>query len=176
MRILLVDDNPFDRELLIRMLERAFPAAALHSFASLEEFRAALDQGEPDVVVTDFKLQNTDGLQILAATKERFPHCPVVMFTDSGSEELVVKAMRAGLSDYILKRHLRTLPQVVMRCLEEAQLRRERDQALAELEESERRFRAIANLVSDYAFGFLFDEQNLPRVTWISPSFSRRLG
>lgn len=176
MRIILVDDNPFDRELVTRMLQRTFSEADLWSCGSLEEFRAALDKGEPDVVVTDFRLQDTDGLQILAATKERFPHCPVVMFTDSGSEELVVKAMRAGLSDYILKRHLRTLPQVVMRCLEEAQVRKERDQAVTELEESERRFRAIANLVSDYAFGFLFDEQNLPRVTWISPSFSRRLG
>lgn len=176
MRIILVDDNPFDRELVTRMLQRTFSEANLWSCGSLEEFRAALDKVEPDVVVTDFRLQDTDGLQILAATKERFPHCPVVMFTDSGSEELVVKAMRAGLSDYILKRHLRTLPQVVMRCLEEAQVRKERDQAVTELEESERRFRAIANLVSDYAFGFLFDEQNLPRVTWISPSFSRRLG
>ncbi|BCW93186.1 MAG: hypothetical protein KatS3mg007_1080 [Thermoanaerobaculum sp.] len=176
MRIILVDDNPFDRELVTRMLQRAFSEADLWSCGSLEEFRAALDKGEPDVVVTDFRLQDTDGLQILATTKERFPHCPVVMFTDSGNEELVVKAMRAGLSDYILKRHLRTLPQVVMRCLEEAQVRKERDQALTELEESERRFRAIANLVSDYAFGFLFDDQNLPRVTWISPSFSRRLG
>ncbi len=176
MRIILVDDNPFDRELVTRMLQRTFSEADLWSCGSLEEFRAALDKGEPDVVVTDFRLQDTDGLQILAATKERFPHCPVVMFTDSGNEELVVKAMRAGLSDYILKRHLRTLPQVVMRCLEEAQVRKERDQAVTELEESERRFRAIANLVSDYAFGFLFDDQNLPRVTWISPSFSRRLG
>uniref|UniRef100_A0A7C2S7W3 Response regulator n=1 Tax=Thermoanaerobaculum aquaticum TaxID=1312852 RepID=A0A7C2S7W3_9BACT len=176
MRIILVDDNPFDRELVTRMLQRTFSEANLWSCGSLEEFRAALNKGEPDVVVTDFRLQDTDGLQILAETKERFPHCPVVMFTDSGNEELVVKAMRAGLSDYILKRHLRTLPQVVMRCLEEAQVRKERDQAVTELEESERRFRAIANLVSDYAFGFLFDEQNLPRVTWISPSFSRRLG
>lgn len=176
MRIILVDDNPFDRELIIRMLKRAFPAATLHPCGSLEELQTALDIGEPSVVVTDFRLPSTDGFQVLAATRERFPHCPVVMFTDSGSEELVVKAMRAGLSDYVLKRHLRTLPQVVTRCLEEAQIRRERDQALAELEESERRFRAIANLVSDYAFGFLFDEQNLPGITWLSPSFSRRLG
>lgn len=97
------------------------------------------------------------------------------MFTDPGSEELVVATMKAGLSDYVLKKHLRTLPQVVSHCVEEAQLRQERDTALVELAESERRFRTIANLVIHYAFSVLFDQNNRAYLTWVSPSITRRL-
>lgn len=176
MKILLVDDNPFDRELVGRLLQRAFPEAELAPCESLDEFHTGLAAGEPSLVVTDYSLQWADGLKILALTKERYPHCPVVMFTDSGSEELVVSAMKAGLNDYVLKKHLRTLPQVVSHCLEEAQIRRERDRALEELAESERRFRTIADLVSDYAFSFIFGPEAKPLLTWISPSITRRFG
>lgn len=176
MKIVLVDDNPFDRELVRRLIERAFPEAQVHLCSSFEDFRSHIIAERPDIVITDYSLQGADGLQVLAFSKKHHPTCPVVMFTDSGSEELVVAAMKAGLSDYVLKKHLRTLLQVVSHCLEDAQFRQERDTALVELAESERRFRTIANLVTDYAFSFLFDQNNRPYFTWVSPSIARRLG
>ncbi|MDW7967301.1 MAG: response regulator, partial [Thermoanaerobaculum sp.] len=176
MRILLIDDNPFDRELVERLLRRALPEADLTLLGTAQELSHALEAGEPDVVVTDYNLQWGDGLEVLAEVKKRYPYCPVIMFTDSGSEELVVQAMRAGLSDYVLKKHLRTLPHVITHALEEARVRRERDEAQASLAESERRFRTISGLVSDYAYSFLLDPQGNSTITWVSPSVPKRLG
>ena len=58
-----------------------------------------------DVVITDYQLQWADGLSVLQQCLKSHPDIPVIMFTDSGSEEIAVEGMKAGLSDYVLKSH-----------------------------------------------------------------------
>ena len=60
-------------------------------------------RGGYDLVITDYQLPWTDGVTILREAKSRWPECPVIMFTGSGSEEIAVEAMKAGLDDYVLK-------------------------------------------------------------------------
>ncbi len=56
-----------------------------------------------DLVITDYQLNWTSGLEILKMVKQHQPDCSVIMFTASGSEEIAVSAMKNGLQDYILK-------------------------------------------------------------------------
>src|SRR5438093_8355365 len=141
-RVLLVDDNPEDRALAIRELRRDFPDAQIIEITDAKHLELALDSGRPDLVITDYQLRWTDGLAVLRAVKARWPGCPVIMFTGTGSEEVAVEAMKAGLDDYVLKssRHYSRLPGAAKLALEQrAQWRA--------LKEAERRYLALFNNV-----------------------------
>ena len=132
-RVLLIDDNPADRDLLTRHLCRTFDALECVEIFRRQDFEAVLAQGGFDVVITDYQLQWADGLSILHQCLESYPDVPVIMFTDSGSEEIAVEGMKAGLSDYVLKSHPTRLPISVQESLEKAQLRRAQKEAEAAL-------------------------------------------
>ncbi len=101
--ILIIDDNPDDWSLIVRLLKYEFPDARINQVLEEEGFNRALREADFDLVITDYKLKWSDGLKILRSVKERFPETPVVMFTDNGNEEIAVEAMKAGLDDYIVK-------------------------------------------------------------------------
>jgi len=112
LRILLIDDNPDDRALVIRELRKDFPGLQVEQITEASGLAQALEAGNFDLVITDYQLHWTDGLKILHAFKSRWPDRPVVMFTGTGSEEIAVEAMKAGLDDYVLKspKHFVRLP------------------------------------------------------------------
>jgi len=132
-RVLLIDDNPADRDLLARHLYRTFDAIECVQIFRRQDFEAALAQGGFDVVITDYQLQWADGLWILHQCLQSYPDIPVIMFTDSGSEEVAVEGMKAGLSDYVLKSHPTRLAITVQESLEKAQLQRAQREAEAAL-------------------------------------------
>ena len=130
-RVLLIDDNPDDRLLVIRELRREFPGVEVEQVIDAAGLALALDGPAPDVVVTDYQLRWTDGLAVLRAFKQRHPQCPVVMFTGTGSEEVAVEAMKAGLDDYVLKapKHFVRLSAAVRLARERARQRRAAEEA-----------------------------------------------
>ena len=141
LHILLVDDNPEDRALVIRVLRRDFPNLQVKQVTDLKQFTGALETG-CDLVITDYQLRWSDGLAVLRGIKARWPECPVIMFTGTGSEEVAVEAMKAGLDDYVLKtaRHYARLPSAVQRA-------RERRTQSRALREAESRYLTLFNAV-----------------------------
>ncbi len=117
MRFLIVDDRPEDRELIILKLRPNFDAEFVE-VSGADALKEALARGGIDLVLTDYLLHWTDGLQVLRRVKKSFPSVPVIMVTDSGTEELAVEGLHAGLSDYVLKHHLDRLPAAVQASLE----------------------------------------------------------
>src|SRR5438132_8823627 len=103
MLMLLIDDNPDDRALVRRELNRHFPDLEIEEIRAELDLRRALDAGPVDLVVTDFELRWSNGIEVLQRIKHRFPDCPVVMFTSTGTQEIAVAAMKAGLDDYVIK-------------------------------------------------------------------------
>jgi len=103
-KILLLDDNPDDRTLVVRSLRKELGDPEVVEVLDSRGFSDALCQVEEfDMVITDYQLRWTDGLQVLREVKTRAPDTPVIMFTATGSEEIAVEAMKKGLDDYILK-------------------------------------------------------------------------
>jgi PAS domain S-box-containing protein len=102
-KVLLVDDNPEDRALVVRALSQKLPRHQFSHVTDLGQLTMALERGPWDLVVTDYQLRWSDGLAVLLAVKTRWPDCPVIMFTGTGSEQIAVQAMKAGLDDYVLK-------------------------------------------------------------------------
>ncbi|MDQ5987118.1 MAG: Regulator of RpoS [Syntrophus sp. SKADARSKE-3] len=129
--ILLLDDDPDIQILAIRELRKAFPRMEVERVSLPEELPPALERGGYDLVITDYEMRWTDGMKILRIIKARWPECPVIMFTGSGSEEIAAEAMKAGLEDYIIKKpkHFARLPGAVRLALARARHRRNAKQA-----------------------------------------------
>lgn len=103
MRILVIDDNPDDRQLEMREVFALFPEAEVLELTNFAAFEVALDAATPDLVLTDLDLRWANGREVLQAVKARYPLCPVVMFTGTGNETIAVELMKAGLDDYVVK-------------------------------------------------------------------------
>ena len=100
--ILVVDDDQSSRELLARIL-----TTAGHRVTPLSDGReavAALDAGTlPDLVVSDIRMAEMDGLQVIDAFRERAPDTPVILVTAFGNIDGAVEAIRRGAADYLSK-------------------------------------------------------------------------
>src|SRR5258708_2922122 len=121
LNILLVDDNPDDRAAAMRELRQAFPNCQFHHAANSKDLFLAIECGGLDVVITDYHLGWSDGITVLLSVKARNQECPVIMFTGRGNEDIAVRAMKAGLDDYVLKSPDQTgrLPAAVQMTLEQ---------------------------------------------------------
>ncbi|NJM62522.1 MAG: response regulator [Oscillatoriales cyanobacterium RU_3_3] len=101
--ILIIDDNPTDRLLVKRELEREFSPLKITEISDSQSFESALEKGGFNLAITDYQLRWNDGLEVFRVIKFRYPQCPIVMFTNTGNEEIAVEAMKSGLDDYIIK-------------------------------------------------------------------------
>ncbi len=100
-RILIVDDEDGMRRLLSRVLTReGYETSAVGSGA--EALRLVASE-RFDLVVTDIKMPEMDGLQLLAELKEYEPSLPIIVITAYGTIENAVQALRSGAYDYIAK-------------------------------------------------------------------------
>src|ERR1044071_9957040 len=95
LRLLLVDDNPDDRALVVRALQRDFPEFQFDHITDAKGFALAIESEDCDLVITDYQLRWTDALVVLRTIKSRWADCPVIMFTGTGSEEVAVEAMKS---------------------------------------------------------------------------------
>ncbi|MDX9714505.1 MAG: sigma-54 dependent transcriptional regulator [Dissulfurispiraceae bacterium] len=99
--ILIAEDNKGMRE----MLESTLRAEGFNvkTAGSVKEAVLIIESGGFDAAVTDIKLPDGNGMQILSAIIERMPMLPVVVMTAFGSIELAVKSVKSGAYDFITK-------------------------------------------------------------------------
>jgi len=141
LRILLIDDNPDDRLLVTRQLKQEFSVIEVTSIIEAKSFEEALTAGHFALAITDYRLGWTNGLEVLKAIKAQYPNCPVIMYTDSGNEEVAVLGMKSGLSDYVPKARLKQLAIAIRESLEKQALLQEYALTVEQLQLSEQRLR-----------------------------------
>jgi two-component system cell cycle sensor histidine kinase/response regulator CckA len=153
-RVLYVDDNPLDRELVRDALEKEQEGFQVTEASSRQEFEARLQEGGFDLVLSDFDILGFEGLQVIKAVKAKDPYLPVIIVTGTGSEEIAVEAMRSGASDYVIKTpgHIQRLPLTIQKVLERRQLRAEKARSLAELQEARRDWEEIFQAIGQPTF------------------------
>lgn len=99
--VLLIDDDDNLRKVTAYNLENAgfkvIPAG------SGREGIAIIENKEPSVIISDVKLGDMDGIEILDFVKTRFSHIPVIIITAFGTIEMAVKAMNKGAFNFITK-------------------------------------------------------------------------
>jgi signal transduction histidine kinase len=144
-RLLCVEDNPDDVELMGLALERADPQRQyqLHRVDDATTFVSALQQ-EFDVILCDFNMPRFSpyaALQILVA---RRCGTPLVVVTRAIGEEAAVHVLRCGAKDYLTKDKLGTLPQIIERVMAERRQSREKERLDRELEAAYRRLKTLS--------------------------------
>jgi signal transduction histidine kinase len=144
-KILCVEDNPDDVELLAIALERADARQAyeLTRVDHAADFTAALQRGF-DLILCDFNMPRFSpyaALQILVASRCEIP---LVVVTRAIGEEAAVHVLRCGAKDYVTKDKLGTLPQVIERVLSDRRREAERVRLNADLEVAYRRLKELS--------------------------------
>jgi len=123
--IWVIDDDASSRELLARVLrERGW------SVESLDDGRAALDRlaaGErPDLVVSDIRMAEVDGLAVTEAFRRDAPGTPVILVTAFGNVDGAVEAIKRGAFDYVSKPYdIDAVQHTAARALEQRRLAEE---------------------------------------------------
>ena len=130
-KVIIVDDNRFDRELVRNSLHESSGSFELTETENHDQLKLALSQKAVDVVVTDYNILSNDGLQIADYVLSNYPHLPVVMLTGTGSEEVAVEALRKGVADYVIKtaEHIKRLPETIRKTLAVEKLRKDKEEA-----------------------------------------------
>jgi CheY-like chemotaxis protein len=122
--VLVVDDSAVDRRLVAGLLKQGNLEVEL-----AENGRQALDRirsAPIDLVVTDLRMPELDGLGLVRHIRDHGPHLPVILITAHGSEDLAIEALHAGAASYVPKSELAvSLSQVVDEVL--ALTRQDRD-------------------------------------------------
>ncbi|MFP4099208.1 PAS domain S-box protein [Coleofasciculus sp.] len=101
--LLLIDEDPDERALIIRQLQREFSALRVAQPTNAKDLNQVLLEDHFDVAIADYELPWTTGIAVLQQVKRLQPACSFIMFTSQDSVELAVVAMKAGLDDYIIK-------------------------------------------------------------------------
>ena len=130
-RVLHLEDQRTDTELVKRELGRAGLSAEIRVACSEAGFRDELAKLLPDVILSDFAMPGFDGMHALRLARELCPDIPFVFVSGTIGEEYAIRALKNGATDYVLKTNLVRLPSAVERALRDALER-------AELREAER--------------------------------------
>jgi DNA-binding NtrC family response regulator len=137
--ILIVDDEKNAREGLEQALSATFGEDSLHIDTAGDGLAAVkkLSDTAYDLIISDIKMPNLDGMELLKRCREKQPSANVVMLTGFGTIEMAVEAMRLGATDYLQKPvNLDELELVVKRILEERKFLSENEYLRAKLRES----------------------------------------
>ncbi len=152
LRILHLEDNPLDAELIRDRLEAAGLVCEITRVGCREPFEAALDQSAFDVILCDYNLPDYDGYTALAQARAKQPGVPAIIISGSLDEEGAVKCLHSGATDYLLKQRLERLPSAIKRALEGAEEHRKRQQAEKALRDSETLFHSLVENLPQHVF------------------------
>jgi PAS domain S-box-containing protein len=117
-RILLAEDNPDDAALIQRQLRQSGVDVTIRRVDSAPAFRAALDEVDPDIVLTDHSMPQFTARDALRIARDARPQTPVIVVTGSLDEETAADYIKQGAADYVLKTHLVRLPAALVGALE----------------------------------------------------------
>ncbi|MDI6852747.1 MAG: sigma-54 dependent transcriptional regulator [Deltaproteobacteria bacterium] len=123
-RILIVDDEPIARENLEFILRKeGYDTVAVES--GMEAFQE-LEKGEFDLVLTDLRMRQIDGMQVLERTKELYPDTEIIVITGYATVTSAVEAMQKGAYHYLAKPYKNEEVRIlVKKALEKRELRLE---------------------------------------------------
>lgn len=123
-KIFLVEDDPELREVMATLFR--LEGYEYETFAEAKKALKRFSDSPPDLVITDLKLPQMSGLELLKELKSIDPLCPVIVITAFGTPETAVEALKNGAYDYILKPFdVEELKLTIKKAIESNELRRE---------------------------------------------------
>ncbi len=152
LKILIVEDNPIDREYYRRLLLPSFESRC--DFFEEESGEAAVSKFrsiQPDCVLLDYELPDMDGLEFLDHIPgDAIESIAIIMITGQGNENIAVSALKTGVQDYLIKNNLtqESLTRAVENALDKIHLRKQLARKTEELQESNQALERFAYIVA----------------------------
>lgn len=143
LKVLLLEDVVTDAELMERELLKAQIPVTTRRVESRENFIYALQDFEPDIILSDFSMPQFTALEAVRLLHAAHQDTPFILVTGTQSEEVAVQCMKEGADDYILKTSLKRLPTAVLNAIEKREAEREKQRAIEALKQSEEHFRHL---------------------------------
>ncbi len=136
MRFLYLEDNPRDAELVRDRLRQNAISCDLQIVSDRAQYEAALTKTQFDLILSDFRLPDYDGVAALLHAHTVQPEVPFILVSGALGEEQAVDCMLQGATDFVLKQRLERLAPAVRRALTAAEERQKRLAAEAALRDS----------------------------------------
>jgi PAS domain S-box-containing protein len=153
LRILSIEDDPKDAELIQDLLETEDIVCEVTRVDTQAALQASLEQGRIDLILADYTLPTFDGLSALKLAMKVCPEVPFIFVSGTLGEEVAIEALKIGATDYVLKTKLSRLVPSVIRALREAREITERKQADERLRRSEAYLAEAQRLSRTGSFG-----------------------
>ena len=154
LRILLLEDDSTDAELIQELLEADGLVFEMTCVQTRAEFVEALDDDAIDLILADYQLPSFDGLSALKLALHARPDLPFIFVSGTLGEEVAIEALKIGATDYVLKTRLSRLVPSVQRALREAEQRAERQSTERALHRSEIYLAEAQRLSQTGSFGW----------------------
>jgi PAS domain S-box-containing protein len=154
LRILLLEDDPGDAELIQELLEAGHVVCEVTRVDTRAEFVAALKDAAVDLILADYKLPSFDGISALQLALAARPDVPFIFVSGTVGEDVGIEALKIGATDYVLKQRLSRLVPSVERALREARERTERRKVTEALRRSEMYLAEAQRLSHTGSFGW----------------------
>lgn len=133
LRVLHVEDNELDAELVAQALRRGGFSAAVIVVQEEAEFVRELRAQRPDVVLADYNLPQWKGIDALDVLRQEKIDTPLILVSGALGDVTAVECIKRGATDYVLKDGLARLPEAIRRALQEKRMLRLRRQAEEDL-------------------------------------------
>ena len=155
MKILHLEDNPHDVELIHEELLAKWPDCVIETVSDQSGFESHLAHA-PDLILSDFSIPNFNGLEALRLARNKSAEIPFIFLSGTIGEERAIEALQAGASDYVIKDRPKRLIPAIQRALNDARLALERK----EVEEQMQRVQRLEN-IGMLAAGIAHDFNNV---------------
>lgn len=152
LKILIVEDNPDDAELLQRFLKNEGLQFECVVAENKSSFLHALDTQTFNLVLSGNSLQQFDATEALQIVRKRLPGIPFILITGTINEKLIPGILKLGIDDYILKDSLTRLPAAINAAFKTKHTEHEKKLAEEELRKSEAKYRFLIERVSNGIF------------------------
>ena len=112
LKILMVEDNPADVTLIRREISKVAENAEVTVCNNVTDFRLNLTKNPPDLIISDYNLPTSSGLEILEVAQRLTPSVTFLFITGTiNDEELAADTILNGASGYMLKKNISKLHQ-----------------------------------------------------------------
>jgi len=148
----MIEDEARDAELAQHTLRQGGFEFSFKRVDTEDGFLREVEEFKPNVILSDHGLPAFDGFSALTLAQQKCPDVPFIFVTGSLGEEMAIKALKSGATDFVLKHHLSTLPPALHRALNQAEFHEQRKRAEEALLISEERYRSLVELSPDALF------------------------
>jgi signal transduction histidine kinase len=144
-RILIVDDNPYDSELVVLKLKQSKIKFESKIVADKSSYEDALRTFLPDVVYCDFNISlDFNAVTAIRMLKENYSDVPFVLVTGALNEQVASMCFSEGIDDYVLKSNMNRLPISLINSISKRKIELQKKEAYEKLVKAETQVRNFA--------------------------------